>query len=162
MRLMIDQGEKNMPIIRHEIYIAASRERCFDLARDVDIHTKTTAHTKENAIAGVTEGLLEEGDKVTWEATHFGIKQQLTAKITDMEKPQMFVDIMVKGAFKSFTHTHQFMSTETGTKMIDTFDYQSPFGLIGVIADKLFLKRYMTRFIVSRAKALKKIAESGE
>ncbi len=37
-------------------------EVCFDLARNVDIHTKTTAKTNEKAVDGVTEGLLEEGD----------------------------------------------------------------------------------------------------
>jgi hypothetical protein len=43
--------------------------------------------------------------------------------------------------------------------MIDTFEYKSPFGLIGVVADKLFLEKYMKAFIASRAKELKKIAE---
>ncbi|SOC44472.1 SRPBCC family protein [Ureibacillus acetophenoni] len=139
---------------------------CFDLARNVDIHTKTTTKTKEKAIGGVTQGLLEEGDTVTWEATHFGIKQRLTAKVTHMEKPTLFVDIMVKGAFSSFTHTHQFIEEKGGTLMIDTFEYKSPFGSIGMIADKLFLEKYMTEFIISRAKEqkkeLKRIAESAK
>lgn len=149
-----------MPIIKHELFIRAPRERCFDLARNVDIHTKTTANTKEKAVAGITQGLLNKGDTVTWEATHFGIKQQLTVEVTHMDRPNKFIDIMLKGAFHSFTHTHHFISEKDGTIMIDTFDYKSPFGLIGLIADKLFLKRYMTKFITSRAKELKKIAEA--
>ena len=56
---------------------------CFDLARNVDIHTETTANTKERAAAGVTTGLMEKGDSVTWEAIHFGVKQKLTAKIVE-------------------------------------------------------------------------------
>ena len=44
--------------------------------------------------------------------------------------------------------------------MIDTFEYKSPFGPIGMIADKLFLEKYMTDFIISRAKELKRIAEN--
>ncbi len=43
--------------------------------------------------------------------------------------------------------------------MIDTFEYKPPFGPIGIIADKLFLEKYMTNFIISRAKELKRIAE---
>jgi hypothetical protein len=43
--------------------------------------------------------------------------------------------------------------------MIDRFNYKSPIGLLGVIVDKLFLDRYMRKFIVSRAIALKEIAE---
>lgn len=149
-----------MPVIEYQQFIKAPVELCFNLARSVDIHTKTTANTKEMAVDGVTEGLLEEGDTVTWEAIHFGIKQRLKAKVTLMEKPNKFVDIMVKGAFHSFVHTHQFKEESGGTIMMDTFQYKSPFGPIGVLADKLFLEKYMRAFIVSRAKALKKIAEN--
>ncbi|MDP1418139.1 SRPBCC family protein [Peribacillus simplex] len=149
-----------MPVIEYQQFIKAPVELCFDLARSVDIHTKTTAETKEIAVDGVTEGLLEEGDTVTWEAIHFGIKQRLKVQVTLMEKPNKFVDIMVKGAFHSFVHTHQFIEESGGTIMIDKFQYKSPFGPIGVLADKLFLEKYMRAFIVSRAKALKKIAEN--
>ncbi|MDN7240972.1 SRPBCC family protein [Planococcus sp. N028] len=148
-----------MPIITHEIFIQAPITVCFDLARNVDIHTKTTAKTKERAVAGVTTGLMGKGDSVTWEATHLGVKQKLTAKIIEMEKPFQFIDVMVKGAFHSFTHTHEFIEKENGTIMIDRFVYRSPLGLLGKIADKLFLEKYMRQFIVNRAIELKKIAE---
>ncbi|TYS68121.1 SRPBCC family protein [Sutcliffiella horikoshii] len=148
-----------MPLIEHRQFIKAPVEICFNLARNVDIHTQTTSKTKERAAAGVTEGLLEQGDTVTWEAIHLGIKQRLTAKVTLMEHPHKFVDVMVKGAFHSFTHTHHFLEADGGTLMIDQFQYQSPFGIIGIAADKLFLERYMRKFIVSRAAELKKIAE---
>lgn len=151
-----------MPIIKHKQFIQAPVVVCFDLARNVDIHTITTAKTMEKAVDGVTQGLLEEGDTVTWEAIHFGIKQRLTAKVTHMKKSTVFVDIMVKGAFSSFTHTHQFVEEKGGTLMIDTFEYKSPIGLIGMIADKLFLENYMTKFIISRAKELKRIAENAK
>lgn len=148
-----------MPIIVHQEYIKAPVEVCFDLARNVDVHIKTTANTQERAVDGVTRGLLEEGDTVTWEAIHFGIKQRLTAKVIQMEKPFQFVDIMLTGAFASFTHTHQFLKERDDTVMIDIFEYKSPFGMIGLIADKLFLERYMRKFIALRARELKNLAE---
>jgi ligand-binding SRPBCC domain-containing protein len=156
--MLIKEGYK-MPIIEHQQFIKAPVTVCFDLARNINIHTQTTSKTRERAVGGVTEGLLEEGDTVTWEAVHFGIKQRLTAKVTKMYRPHEFEDIMLKGAFHSFVHTHQFVEELEGTIMIDTFQYKSPFGLLGVIADKLFLEKYMRDFIVSRAKELKKIAE---
>ncbi|CAG9621183.1 hypothetical protein BACCIP111883_01955 [Sutcliffiella rhizosphaerae] len=76
-----------------------------------------------------------------------------------MEKPYKFTDVMVKGAFHSFSHTHEFIESGNGTKMIDTFIYKSPFGVLGNIADKLFLEKYMRNFIIDRAKELKRIAE---
>ncbi len=148
-----------MPIIIHEIYIEAPIQGCFDLARNVDIHTQTTASTGEKAVAGKTSGYLEHGDEVTWEAVHFGIKQRLTAKIIHMESPHLFVDIMVKGAFHSFKHTHEFVEQGTGTMMRDHFEYKSPLGVLGRLADLLFLKSYMTRFLILRAQELKVLAE---
>ncbi|WP_335869316.1 SRPBCC family protein [Bacillus sp. 2205SS5-2] len=148
-----------MPIIKHQIYIEKPLTVCFDLARNVEVHTETTTRTKERAICGVTTGLMEMGDTVTWEAIHFGVKQNLTARIITMEKPYTFTDGMVKGAFHSFTHRHDFIESGTGTFMIDIFSYKSPFGIFGKIADKLFLEKYMRRFIVNRAKELKRIAE---
>ncbi|WP_205703318.1 hypothetical protein [Jeotgalibacillus sp. S-D1] len=44
--------------------------------------------------------------------------------------------------------------------MIDTFEYGSPFSIFGMIADKLFLEKYMEKFIISRAEELKRIAEN--
>ena len=151
-----------MPVIKHVIYIQAPILRCFNLARDVGVHTKTTSNTKEKAVAGETKGLLNKGDSVTWEATHFGIRQRLTAQITDMNAPYRFTDELVKGAFHSFTHTHTFTESDSGTIMEDIFDYKSPLGILGKVADRLFLENYMKNFIVSRANELKKIAERNE
>ncbi|WP_308302518.1 SRPBCC family protein [Peribacillus deserti] len=85
-------------------------------------------------------GLMELGDTVTWEAIHFGVKQKLTARIIEMDNPKKFTDTMVKGAFHSFTHTHEFSKCLTGTVMKDTFAYTSPFGILGNLADTLFLE----------------------
>jgi ligand-binding SRPBCC domain-containing protein len=156
---MAKKGGQKMPKIQHQIYIEAPIEKCFDLARNVEAHMLTTAKTKERAVGGVTTGMLEKDDQVTWEAVHFGVKQRLTAKITEMERPHLFVDVMVKGAFRSFTHTHEFMKQDTGTIMKDTFSYKSPMGPLGMAADKLFLERYMRDFIKERAVQLKKMAE---
>lgn len=148
-----------MPIIKHEIFINTPIHVCFDLARNVEVHIETTARTKERVIDGVTVGMMENGDTVTWEAVHLGIKQKLTAKIIEMEKPYKFTDVMIKGAFHSFKHTHEFFENGTGTIMKDTFSYKSPCGILGVITDRLFLEKYMRNFIVKRSIQLKRIAE---
>ncbi|MFS0674402.1 SRPBCC family protein [Ornithinibacillus sp. 179-J 7C1 HS] len=150
-----------MPIIKTNVYIHAPINCCFDLARNVEAHTKTTLGTKEKAIGGVTSGLLNEGDIVTWEATHFWIRHKLTAKIIHMEYPYKFTDTMVRGIFKSFTHTHEFVEVnQNETIMIDIFEYRSPFGIVGNIADYLFLEKYMRKFLENRGKELKKLAEN--
>ncbi|WP_336618982.1 hypothetical protein [Jeotgalibacillus sp. ET6] len=79
-----------MPVIEHEITISAPIEICFDLARNVDIHTKTTGNTREKVISSKKTGLLEKGDRVQFEAVHFKIKQRLVSQIIQLERPYFF------------------------------------------------------------------------
>ncbi len=149
-----------MPIIELQITILAPMERCFDLARSIDIHMQSTTQTNEKAIAGVTSGLIELEETVTWEATHFGIRQRLTSIISELEYPRYFVDEMVSGAFKRIRHEHHFSKVKDGTLMVDLFDYTAPYGILGKIADKTFLYSYMERLLTKRNLYIKEIAES--
>jgi ligand-binding SRPBCC domain-containing protein len=149
-----------MPVIVLRTRVAAPPSRCFDLARDVELHQRSTAASRERAVAGVTSGLLGLGDEVTWEATHFGIRQRLTSRISEFDPPNRFVDEMVRGAFARFRHEHQFLAVEGGTEMVDIFDYTSPLGPLGRLGDGLFLRRYMTTLLHERNAYLKRVAES--
>lgn len=148
-----------MPVIRLETFIKANQSTVFDLARSIDLHQISTAHTNERAVAGKTSGLIELNESVTWEAKHFGIVQRLTSKITVMEHPHYFVDEMVSGAFKSFKHEHLFEHKAEGTLMVDVFNYVSPMGILGQVADLLFLKKYMINLLLTRNKVIKEHAE---
>src|SRR4051812_32244318 len=110
-----------MPIIELSTVIHASIGTCFDLARSIDLHIESTKQTGERAIAGRTSGLIELDETVTWQAKHFGIRQNLTSKITTFDYPNFFADEMVKGAFKSFRHEHHFAWVDDHTLMKDVF-----------------------------------------
>lgn len=65
--------------------IQSDIQTVFDLARDIDLHQKSTFKTGEKAIAGRTSGLIELGETVTWKAKHLGVVQTLTTKIISRE-----------------------------------------------------------------------------
>lgn len=134
-----------MPSIQLITTIKAHRDVVFDLARSIDLHKISTQNSKEEAIAGKTSGLIELNESVTWKAKHFGVYQRLTSKITEFKSPELFTDEMVSGAFKSFKHQHVFEINGEETIMKDNFDYTSPFGFLGRLADILFLKKYMIK-----------------
>lgn len=133
----------------------------FDLFRSVDMHVQSTAATGERAVAGVTSGLLELGDEVTWEAVHFGLRQRLTSRITAIDRPNSFRDSMVRGAFRRFDHDHVFTRTAAGTFVRDRFDFDSPMGPLGRLANRLVLTEYMRKFLRQRILAIQSAAESG-
>lgn len=149
-----------MTTIQLSTFIKAPVTTVFDLARSIEIHTASTAQTHEIAIAGRTSGLCEAGDTITWQATHFGIRQLLTVRITKMEPPYYFEDEMVKGAFRSFSHQHIFEAQDDGTLMKDVFTFKAPLGILGLLAEKLFLERYMTRLLIKRNGVIREVAGS--
>jgi ligand-binding SRPBCC domain-containing protein len=151
-----------MAVIELSTVIRAPRERVFDLARSIDAHQDSTGGTKERAVAGVTRGLIGMDEEVTWEARHFGVRQRLTVRVTAFERPRHFQDIMISGAFRTMTHDHTFEEHPEGTLMRDRFEFTSPLGILGKIADSLFLTSYMRRFIIRRNAVLKQLAESGD
>lgn len=148
-----------MPRIEIATLIFAPVELCFDLARDIDLHIESTAGTNERAVSGVTTGLIGLGEEVTWEATHFGVTQRLTSRITAFERPRHFRDSQVRGAFARFDHDHFFKAEDGTTNMLDIFDYESPLGILGKLADSLFLREYMSKFLRTRVLAIKAAAE---
>lgn len=152
-----------MPVLRLTTTIHAPVRRCFDLARSVDLHVRSTAATGERIVAGVERGMMGPGDQVTWSARHFGVWQELTSRITAFDPPRHFRDSMVRGAFARFDHDHLFDAVaDDRTDMHDIFDFTSPLGPLGRLADALVLTRYLRRFLGERNRVLKQVAESDE
>jgi len=149
-----------MPIIKLESKINAPVERVFDLARSIDLHKNSMSKYKEKAVAGVTSGLINLDETVTWEATHFGVRQKLTSRITAFDRPRHFRDSMVSGAFKRFDHDHFFEETDGQTLIKDVFDYDSPLGIMGNIADWLFVESHLREMLAERNQIIKAAAES--
>lgn len=132
----------------------------FDLSRSIDLHLISTSKTNEEAVAGVTSGLIGLEEEVTWKAKHLFKTRFFTSRITHMDAPFYFRDEMVKGDFKKFYHEHFFEKIESGTLMKDHIFMQSPFGFIGNLADALYLKKYITRFLLERNEIITAYAET--
>lgn len=126
----------------------------FDCARNIDTHKASMAKSREEAVGGRTSGLITLGEEVTWRAWHFGVPLQMTSRITEMQSPDYFVDEQVKGPFLRFRHIHDFSQDSTGTTMVDRINFVAPFGLLGRLAEKLVLARYLRNLIETRNRHL--------
>lgn len=99
---LIDLYDRAMASIVLTTEIAASVADCFELSLSVDAHAASMIDSDERAIAGVTSGLIGEGDTVTWRARHFGVPFTMTSRISEYESPHRFVDEQVSGPFRSW------------------------------------------------------------
>jgi len=151
-----------MPTLHLTTFIAASPEVVFDLSRSVEVHKKSMARHKEQAVAGTRYGLMEVEDTVTWKAKHIFKTRILRVKITGMKKGEQFIDEQVDGDFKLMRHEHFFKPCDNGTIMIDLFHFESPYGTIGKWFNFLFFNRYMRKLLEQRNNLIKEIAETGK
>lgn len=129
-------------------------ERLFDLARNVDLHLESQESAGERALAGVTSGLIGEGQEVTWRAKHFGLALTMTSRITHFDYPLSFTDEQVKGPFKAFRHVHEFQPTAAGSIMTDRVEFTAPLGVLGRAVERITLRRYLERLIRERSRFL--------
>ncbi|MGG7464297.1 SRPBCC family protein [Plantibacter sp. YIM 135347] len=150
-------------------------ERAFELSRSIDAHLGSMADTREQAVGGVTSGLIGDGEEVTWRARHFGVTWSMTSRITAFDAPHSFTDEQVRGPFHSFRHVHTFVPVperveghfdrlsdreeghfdrlsdrEECTLMIDDVTFTAPFGPIGRLAERVALASHLRRLIESR------------
>ena len=140
--------------------IAAPAEVCFDLSRSIDLHLESMAASQEQAVAGVTSGLIGAGAEVSWQARHLGRTWRMTSRITAFDPPHRFVDEMVRGPFASYRHEHLFEEHRSGTRMTDTVDVRMALGPVNPVAD-LAAKAYLRRLMVQRNTTIRRRAEQG-
>ena len=139
--------------------IDAPSARCFDLARSIDFHLQSACSTQEQAIGGVTSGLIGEGEEVEWRARHFGLWLKMRVRITAFKPPGYFQDSMIEGPFSLFTHDHIFQTAGPATLMTDRIIFRAPIPLLGRLFDRLILG-HLRHFIRDRNAQLKAAAES--
>ena len=154
-----------MAVLEETLLIKAPIERCFDLARSVEVHLAGNVHFGEQATAtgGVTSGLIDLDQSVTWRAKHFGVWQTLTSRISRLERPSYFQDRMTQGIFRFMEHDHFFRAIGADeTEMRDVFRFAAPLPVLGPLAEALFLKRYMRELLRERNRVIQEIAESSE
>lgn len=151
-----------MPTIHLTTFINAPVQRVFDLSRSINLHKISQERTGEVAVAGTTSGLINLNETVTWQAKHLGKKRLLKIKISALDSPATFTDEMIEGDFKYMKHEHHFKQVENGTIMIDLFYFETPYGMIGKILNRVYLTRYLRRLLEQRNRVIKDYAESNK
>ncbi len=151
-----------MPAIHLTTFIEAPIERVFDLSRSITLHAKTMESTGEKAIGGITSGLINLNETVTWQAKHFFKTRILKSKISAMEPFTFFEDEMIEGDFKSLRHQHHFKPVANGTIMIDMFNFETPYKNFGQLFNRLFLTGYLKKLLEKRNSIIKEYAETGK
>jgi ligand-binding SRPBCC domain-containing protein len=147
-----------MEMIRFQTWINAPVERCFLLSLNIDLHVASTSSSREQAIEGVTAGIIGEGQTVTFRGRHFGLWRRHTSRIEVVRPYSYFRDVMVAGFFRRFEHEHHFATMDDGTRMRDEIVFSAPWGAPG----RILARRRLTELLLKRNAVIKRVAESEE
>jgi len=85
-----------------------------------------------------------------------GIKMTWVTEITHVEHEKFFVDEQRVGPYSMWHHQHHIQEIPGGILMEDIIDYQPPMGLLGDIANSLFIARQLDEIFAYRKEAVEK------
>ena len=86
-----------------------------------------------------------------------GIKLNWVTEITHIKDKNYFVDEQRSGPYKMWHHEHILEETNDGIIMKDIISYIPPYGIIGLILNKLFIKKQVKEIFQYRTKILDNI-----
>ena len=83
-----------------------------------------------------------------------GVKITWVTEITQVKDKEFFIDEQRMGPYKMWHHQHIFEIKDNGVLMKDIITYIPPFGLIGQIANKIFIKKQLKNIFDYRQKVI--------
>jgi ligand-binding SRPBCC domain-containing protein len=86
----------------------------------------------------------------------FRIKLNWMTEITHVMENEYFVDEQRIGPYSMWHHQHKIEAIEGGVLMTDTITYKPPMGILGTIANSLFIKKQIQQIFDYRTIALEK------
>ena len=86
-----------------------------------------------------------------------GISVHWVTEITQLKKPDYFVDEQRFGPYALWHHQHHFKQVDGGVEVTDEVNYAIPFGLLGRLAQWVFVGREVKAIFNHRKKMLTEI-----
>jgi ligand-binding SRPBCC domain-containing protein len=83
-----------------------------------------------------------------------GIRANWLTEITHVREPHYFIDEQRVGPYALWHHQHHFKPVSGGVEMTDIVNYAIPFGIIGRLANRLFVERQLNAIFEYRSRAV--------
>lgn len=101
---------------------------------------------------------MYQGMIIRYKITPFlGIKMDWTTEISHIQDRTYFIDEQRFGPYAFWHHQHHFKPTSKGVEMSDILHYKVPYGIIGTIADAIFVDQKVESIFEYRKKAIEKV-----
>ncbi len=143
--------EKSIEIkaLPEKVWEMFALDRCPEWMDDLkSVEYTSEVHTPEDKyrVGASTHWIKVKGEEFDVEVTESIENEKITTRTSPIQGATMTATFAVK-------------PTEAGTEMSYVVDYEMPWGILGKILDKLFIRRALEKDITGEAEKLKSILE---
>jgi len=144
-------------VLARERWVPAPIERAFEFFSDAFKLELVTPPSLRFRI--LTPGPIEvaEGTLLDYRLRLHGVPIRWRTLIQTWEPPVRFVDRQLKGPYKLWEHTHTFASRDGGTVVADVVRYSIPFGPLGELVHRAFVRRDLESIFDYRHEAIARL-----
>ncbi|MES1164631.1 MAG: SRPBCC family protein [Verrucomicrobiota bacterium] len=110
-------------------------------------------------ICGPLPPTLVAGTIIDYRLSLLGVPFAWRTLIEEFQSPTRFVDVQLKGPYRSWRHVHEFSDVMGGTATLvrDHVEYQLPFGRLGALLGRRFVERQLKEIFDFRRDTLTRI-----
>ena len=118
----------------------------------------TTEKMNFRITSEIGNGSMYPGMIITYKVSPIlGISMTWVTEISEVREKEYFIDNQLLGPYKFWHHQHLFREIPGGVEMTDILHYAVPFGFIGRILEKVFIKKKVDGIFAYREKVLQKM-----
>lgn len=93
---------------------------------------------------------MKAGTLIDYELRLYGLPFRWRTVIESFNPISSFIDVQIKGPYRTWLHRHEFEDVPGGTQMHDRVEYELPFGWIGNITHALFVRQSVEQIFTYR------------
>lgn len=140
--------------LQTQTYVPAPLEEVFDFFSRAENLERITPPELGFVILTPLPIEMKPGALIDYRLKLNGVPLRWLSEITVWEPNVRFVDVQQRGPYKKWVHEHRFEKAPGGTKMTDSLEYALPFGLLGILVHRLFVRKKVERIFSHRAESL--------
>jgi ligand-binding SRPBCC domain-containing protein len=149
-----------MHILECSQFLPISQEQAWDFfSSPGNLNAITPPHMGFKVLSGFKEGdRMYAGMVIRYTVKPLlGIPLNWVTEITHVDHLNYFVDEQRFGPYSFWHHQHFFKPVKNGVEMRDIVHYKIPFGPLGLIADKILVRKQVEGIFTYRTQKLKSL-----
>jgi ligand-binding SRPBCC domain-containing protein len=150
-----------MPVLEAEQLVRRSRREVFAFFAQPENLDTITPDDLRFEIVTPRPIAMRAGALIEYRLRLAGVSFRWLTRIEAFEPEERFVDVQLRGPYRSWRHTHAFVEVPEGTLVRDRVEYDLPLGPLGALAHALFVRRRLEQIFAFRRRRIAELLQGG-